>query len=330
MLDVPGEICNERTGNIDEAEAAKFKILNHCDAYALCFEHPEGRAEREKIEAEQEAANDERKSDSSNASKDNRGKTMTGEQMVCNWATQIQEMRKRQSKSIGFVPMILLFTKCPQLEDETRKEDADSIPNPKDLYLFKDERCVIHNKGENNIFTPLLNTFEKSASLKEAFYSTMRCSPFGFRADKAGESKEENKQTPKPQNIDKLMRWILYVTGCVPLEVNVDGIKNYYLSPPECRNLLPEEKYALDTHKSFPNEHDLKSLVIHWANLVKSLFSDEWKVYAAIARARWMLFENFNPKEREYANNSDRKARLYQAAITAYNHRRKQANKIKN
>jgi hypothetical protein len=329
MLDVPGEICNEETGNIDEVEAAKFKILNHCDAYALCFEHPEGRAEREKIEAEKEAANDEKKSNSSSGKKDNRGKTMTGEQMVCNWATQIQEMRKKQSQSVGFVPMMLLFTKCPQLEDENRKKEADNAPNPKDLYLFKDERCVIQSKGDDNIFTPLLNTFEKSASLKEAFYSTMRCSPFGFRADKAGESKEENKQTPKPQNIDKLMRWILYVTGCVPLEVNVDGIKKYYLTPPECRNLLPEEKFALDNHRPLPDERDWKSPILHWTNLVKSLFSDEWKAYAAIARARWMLFENFNSLERGYANNSSSKARLYQAAIAAYNHRRTQANKIK-
>lgn len=329
MLDVPGEICDENTGHIDEVEATKFTILNHCDAYVLCFEHPIARKEREAKEAEEKKKQGNAEMPEKAGINASRGSVMTKEQMVCNWATEIQQMRKRQNKSVGFVPMMLLFTKCPQLEDSGQENDSDVIVDQKDHYLFKDERCAIHNNSQDNMFTPLLNTFKNSASLKEAFYSTMRCSPFGFRANKADEQKEGDEQTPNPQNIEKLMRWILYVTGCVPLEVNIPGIKKYYINPPEFRNLLPEEKYALDNQRTQSNDSAQEFWILHQLNLAKSLFGDEWKAYAAIAKARWMLFENFNPREREYANNANNKFKLHQAAVEANNYRRKQERKNK-
>lgn len=261
LLDAPGEICKEgkkegeEAGGIDEAMIEKhFQVVLSSDAYVLCFEHPEGRRKRE--EREQEKRKVAQNGGQETGEKgDHLEPSMEPAEMVCSWAEKIQEKRKAiyadRGIEVGYIPMLLLFTKCPNLEEEDEKKARADHVAKNDFYMYPTERNAI--KREND-FAVLLDKFAKSGKLSESFYGLLRCSPYGFQStsnddrkilEQAGRQEDYDK-VPAPQNVEKLLEWILGVTASVPVDLSSVGFgSDCYLVPPENRELSAYEKYLL-------------------------------------------------------------------------------------
>lgn len=260
LLDAPGEICEEKgdkAGKIDEAKIEKhFQVVLSSDAYVLCFEHPEGRRKREERKQEMEKCKEAQGGGQETGEKDDRwGPTLEPAGMVCSWAEKIQKKRQAiyedRGIKVGYIPMLLLFTKCPNLEEEDEMDARVDQVAKNDFYMYPTERNAIKRE---KAFVDLLDKFGKYGKLSEAFYGLLRCSPYGFQStsndyremlELAGQQEDYDK-VPAPQNVEKLLEWILGVTASVPVDLSSVGFgSDYYLVSPENRELSAYEKYLL-------------------------------------------------------------------------------------
>lgn len=213
LVDIPGELCH-KAGEQDKNTGAQFTmteidknlLLNRyqialsCEAYVICFD-------KTKINPENERA-------------------MTDIQDVCIWADEFQKLRSQQIAVTGrYVPMMVLFTKCAEIEGDTSgkrmKHKANALER---TYTFLDELCemglqVNAFKPADPVYKAARDKFSNYGDLKTAYFSALRCSPFGYEAPSEAEvAQGKEPHTPQPRNIDQLMKWILSVSGCIPVQ----------------------------------------------------------------------------------------------------------------
>ena len=264
LVDIPGELCpkegekDKDTGNVYGSTTIKRdKLLNQyqialsCDAYVICFD-------KTKINPEN-------------------GRAMADIQDVCIWADEFQKLRCQQrNEDKRYVPMMVLFTKCAEIEGETnaRKTSYRAKPLEK-AYMFRDELCEMglqetHNDSTLNpdmrVYRAARDKFMNYGALRTAFFSVLRCSPFGYEAPAESDieaGKDVQYEAPKPKNIDLLMQWILSVSGCITTKGIYDPedgvserfeLKNFYIHRKQCRSDNPEDdKEALARCALFVN-----------------------------------------------------------------------------
>lgn len=301
LLDAPGEICKETTGSIDEEMIEKhFNIILTSDAYVLCFEHPKGEEERKKREALIEKLKSESGEAINRASSNGEDVAipMTPAKKVCNWADQIQKMRRKklhnEGKEAGNIPMLLLFTKCPKLESDDELDESQYRPHKSDLYLFPKERQAIQ---EEKSFQKLIKLLSEHSSMKESYCAQLRCSPYGFQSESKDDRRylqdtetiHKTELRPAPQNVDKLVEWILYVTGTIPVDLSYISLGSAYVKPPENRHLLPYDKYLLDGGRE---------IVLDW-RFWKWAKERPYMNVVRVAALRCRLFDNARPMDRD-------------------------------
>lgn len=315
MMDVPGEITDDNKDEIDINRIEDgFQVLYSSDAYVLCFEHQDARYKRRKAEAlkerEQLQADPNNKNHiRSDAEIEEYARAELTGGRVCGWLQQIQKGREDRYNSR--VPVLLLFTKCENLEKATEEELRSSGKDGH--YIFATEQVVLDNEP---FCTEVLGHISHSRDLNECYRAALRCSPYG--AAVPGKQDGVVGIQPNPKNVDLMMKWILCVTGCtaVPLDT-FKGMKNQqaYVKAPENRNLLPDEKY-FGKHLSVSE--------VKWYPM-KLYFSNELKQavdpIARIAMTRWILFENFKDSERRYAQERHDAHRFYNALVDAHKER---------
>ena len=247
LTDLPGELCvmggKLKTQDIYD----KFAVATACDTFVVCLDTST---------VERAANGDEAMLEVKNENGDYVRRTPS--QIIddtCKWADEFQKMLLQESEKKMYVPAMLLFTKCHQLENETEEETAPKgILNPiKQIYMFRKEQNAIES---NHIYDVACKSFNNQGGLPNAFHAMLRCSPYGYNApainvvkktvadnrerilrekpEFAGYFEEykpsllskitrafqdlfENRlKRPEPRNIDNLMRWILCVNGCIP------------------------------------------------------------------------------------------------------------------
>lgn len=264
LSDIAGEACNEETGHVDIAMLQKeFKTAMTCDAYVLCFDTSDDAEHKED------------------------GIAGTAE-MIYNWAKEIQEQRLANCNATGFVPMMVLFTKCKELEDENLNKEArnaewSELPAYEKIHLFSAE--VQRMRATRiRIYRNLSSRIEE---MELAYYAQLRCSPYGYAAPARpkGETKPSGR-VPKPRNVEKLARWLMYVTGCLPLSLEEPHIERYYVEPPLYRNERADEKVGVQGQIAFLGIPNLKVLTPIAQNAV----------------ARCYLFKNPSESDEDYTN----------------------------
>lgn len=227
LIDLPGELCmgeNEKNANSGTLEADKihnqFQIAMTCDVYIACFDTSvlenaaEGLASR--------AGN------------------------VCSWVENFQKMRCNFLGTRDPAPVMLLYTKCAELEERGVEEiPSTTFRNVK--YVFESEQAHIENKP---IYHFPLQRFQKMDLMRSAYVAALRCSPYGYAAPSKLAAKEQEipVQLPVPYHIDSLMRWLLVLIGAIPVNAQkfrfhggeAEGtLDNYYLQRPQYRRESP-------------------------------------------------------------------------------------------
>ena len=254
LADIPGEYC-QRKGDenpntkevyketkIDrDAMQKRYQIILNCDAYITCFDISIFEDEKEK---------------------QNQSNWNIYLHAPVIWANQIQRLRNEvygKPDENRFVPIMVLLTKCKELEENFSKQAAAYSTDPlENTYMFaKDYKNMMPKPGVEatdmqKITKEIMNTFNNVGEMNNAYFAMLRCSPFGFAA-KGYDSEDEinnDGQTPTPKNIDNLMRWILRITGSIPTtgrydpetgEDNSFDLPDRYYADPQYRSVAPKD-----------------------------------------------------------------------------------------
>lgn len=237
LTDLPGEICNKNGSN----EVAEDRVINDfqaalgCDAFVACFDTADS------IAAGQDDAikiNGQNPSDIINS--------------ICKQVNTFQSLRITRGRDQHYIPVMLLFTKCADLENQKKTDlgAANDQPPLERVYMFRGEQETISGNG---IYNAVCKTFANYGDLTKAYHAMLRCSPFGYAAPTDFDIRQHGKEyhLPEPKHIDALMRWLLMVSGCVPVEglycpnLTFDGSglknRNYYLKDVQYRAKHPED-----------------------------------------------------------------------------------------
>lgn len=259
LVDLPGELCKFPSPETGELRARidannilqQFQIALSADAYVVCFDTA---AKNDNETVAQKVAN------------------------TCTWADDFQILRANANRHKGdsslSVPMMVLFTKCTDLEGDSPVLTPKSAPGftpLKDVYMFRKEQLVIE---DNPVYRQVMEQFRHAGNLNQAFHAVLRSSPFGGPAPSEDDLKKDPslKTVPtSPRNIDKLMRWLLCVSGCIPTEAEYRKFpdepsahttrEGYCIQPPQNRSRNPiDDDEALARCALFENPgcHDIK------------------------------------------------------------------------
>ena len=194
LTDLPGELCNT-DGSVKKEEVHNiFPVALSCDAFIACF-------------------------DTQSIKQSGGGSVVNKVLNVCRWADEFQKMRKSHNGVNTYVPTMVLFTKCQDLEEGQEPALSNRMLQPlAQMYSLKDEKRRIE---ANNLYRFVCDQFNQFGQLKKAYHAMMRCSPFGYKAPSADivQSGVEY-HAPTPKNIDILMNWLLSVVGCIPTEAS--------------------------------------------------------------------------------------------------------------
>lgn len=228
LIDLPGELCVE-DGKVQWAKVQNlFPVALTCDAFVLCFD-TQSLAGKNGVQSPAQLV-----------------------ASVCNWADEFQSMRAQHNGLNTYVPTMVLFTKCEELEDPDAPAPVLKPLMPLDrMYLLKTEKQQI---AGNKMYRYVSDRFSEYGQLNRAYHAMMRCSPFGYNAPDAELVREAQKSgkdvtyhAPTPKNIDYLMRWLLSVAGCIPTEASFSvGVKdvpyrlhNFCITRPQLRSQNP-------------------------------------------------------------------------------------------
>lgn len=268
LIDLPGELCVE-DGKVQWAKVQNlFPVALTCDAFVLCFD-TQSLAGKNGTQSPAQLVAD-----------------------VCNWADQFQKMRAQHNGLDTYVPTMVLFTKCEELEDPNAAVPPMRPLLPLDrMYLLKSEKQQI---AGNKMYQFVSERFSNYGQLDKAYHAMMRCSPFGYNAPDAEVLRETKKagsdipyHIPMPKNIDYLMRWLLSVTGCIPTEASFSRsindvpyvLRNFCITRPQLRSQNP----GLVADKTYGTIGDIEE-----------------------SMARCALFENPGHFDREYVGKHDK------------------------
>lgn len=230
LTDLPGELFDNETGKLKTEDVLEtFPIALACDLFVLCFDTLTAKG----------------------------GNAIDMVQKAGTWTNEIQKLRQAYTQSNNrdkgllqkikggdgakalSAPIMILYTKCPDLEEPeanplpmSRAEAHDRIAR---TYMYDKERRKIDGHQSYRYLGERLSKYDM---VSNAYQARLRCSPFGFAApnekdvadnpdayeykivknEKTGaEEKVYNLPAPKPKHIDMLMRWLLMVSGCVPV-----------------------------------------------------------------------------------------------------------------
>lgn len=278
LTDLPGELC-ELGGDLKKDKILnEFAVAMACDTFVTCFD----------TSTVHQAASGE---GGSNTTRDENGvEILRTPAMIiddtCSWADKFQTMLIQNNKKRTYVPTMLLFTKCREIEQaapDAGKAVSASRNLIQEAYMFNREQAQI---SSNHLYKGACDQFENTGGLKKAFQARLRCSPFGYPAPAANmlEMYPELKETvhaPEPKNIESLMRWVLMVSGCIPTEAeyrtSIGGrdfyrLNNFYIDRPQyrCENPKfngdnPDEGLARCGLFANPGKHD-RDLVSRYGN----------------------------------------------------------------
>lgn len=202
FTDLPGELF-EGGGDLNKQDIAnKFAVATVCDAFVVCFDT-----------SVVEAANDVGAADAGNGFavgkerrkiiiKDADGIERTTDDVIkdtCKWADTLQQLLKQRGNKQMYVPMMILFTKCRQLENQsvsdenkTKMRTGNTI---KAVYAFRDEQEAIEAMGNNGngsfTYSSVLDKFNTYGGLATAYQAALRCSPYGYNAPSIGDVIDE-------------------------------------------------------------------------------------------------------------------------------------------
>lgn len=193
FTDLPGELF-KGGGEVNKQEIAnKFAYATVCDAFVVCFDT-----------SVVEAANDAGTAETGNGFavgnerrkiiiRDPDGKERTPNEVIddtCKWVNKMQQLLQQRGNKQMYVPTIILFTKCRQLENQSVSDENKTkmrAGNPiKAVYVFRDEQEAIEAIGNNGnggfTYSRLLDNFNKYGGLATAYQAALRCSPYGYNA----------------------------------------------------------------------------------------------------------------------------------------------------
>lgn len=267
LFDLPGELCLGCDPNRPEVpvEIDKGKVLNtfqiamSVDAYIVCF-------------------------DTSALSDEGGAKGVEPTRMVnavCTWADEFQKLRMNEQHTESCAPMMVLFTKCKELESgENRAVEAKRFVDPiQQVYMFHSEKQEI---DQHEIYRFAMRNFNDVGELSKAYHAVLRTSPYGYAAPSEMQAADGTKEAhlPKPINIDRLMRWILSVTGCIPTQATYRAFEGSG-APYKLRKDFCIERVQLRHEEPLSNDEAL---------------------------ARCALFENPGAQDRYYVENHNESA----------------------
>lgn len=226
LTDLPGELFKNDGTVKREKVYNDFPVAVSCDAFVACF-------------------------DTQSIYTDAGGGSVNEKVMnVCRWADEIQKMRADHNQTKTYVPTMLLFTKCQELETPAKELPAKRAMMPLErVYMLGEEKQRI---AANKVYDFVCKQFNEFGQLQKGYHAMMRCSPFGYMAPSEDNWKKgigEAPHAPAPRNIDQLMRWLLSVAGCIPTEASYAvtltsvpfTLHNFCISRPQLRSQNPLE-----------------------------------------------------------------------------------------
>lgn len=212
LIDLPGELCQDDGTIKRDRILNEFPVAMASDVFIMCF--------------------DTTRSKGADANRTIRN--------TCSWASQFQELRQdyKQASVIRqpgdttpeltpdcVAPMMVVFTKCEELEGDTVEQQAEkthfSAKRVDEVYSLKVEREFI---DRNPTYKEVGDRIQIYENLKHAYLARLRTSPYGFPAPPKPSYLEDNSvnknpdgsiKYPRPKQVDKLMHWLMIVTGCV-------------------------------------------------------------------------------------------------------------------
>lgn len=230
LTDLPGELCLPDGTVAKELVESTFPVAMSCDAFVACFD---------------------------TLSINPNGDGVTSWILnVCKWADEFQKMRAKHNQVKTYVPTMLLYTKCRDLEQPQPeyKNTKMLLPIQQAYSLWKEKRMI----EENPLYGFVSDQFNETEHLSKAYHAMLRCSPFGYAAPSRAQKEREpelKSQIPTPKNIDLLMRWLLSVAGCIPAEgeyrrnpMDPSGLRlnNYCINRPQLRSENPLKEQDLN------------------------------------------------------------------------------------
>lgn len=249
LTDLPGELCEWGGELVTSKILNEFAVALACDTFIVCFDT---------TTAQQAAAG----LGGNNLVPDGKGNMVlrTPSMIIndtCNWADKFQTMLVQNTDKRTYVPTMLLFTKCQDLEKNTARAQTNTgagMTLIQKTHMFCDELDAIK---QNPQYKTACEKFANTAAMKKAFQAELRCSPYGYPAPAANMLQlqpelREKVQLPTPKNIDNLMRWVLMVSGCIPVEAkyqtsygasganNYYSLNNFYITRPQYRCENPQ------------------------------------------------------------------------------------------
>lgn len=254
LTDLPGELCN------DDGTIQRDKILNEfpvamsSDVFIMCFD----------------------------TRKAKKGDANISIRRTCTWASEFQSLRQEYKKHTVIrepgdtspelteecvAPMMVVFTKCEELEEGIDKEpDKKEFHNPKraaEVYCLKVEREFINMEKLYKEVGDMVQDYE---NLQNAYMARLRMSPFGrddvekenvyLEDNSVNKNPDGSLKYPKPRQVDKLMHWLMVITGCVPVPAefvpnamdtaHVRKLNDVYVRRPQYRCWNPQGKTFKD------------------------------------------------------------------------------------
>lgn len=128
---------------------------------------------------------------------------------IANYAQLLQEWASKKRKGGGYVPMLLLYA-----------EDGQGGAGNREEAIFPDDRFRAKKRSEDPKNSQELHQITRS----DVFYTQL------FFGTGSG-----------AYRIDDAVRWILQVTGCVPIQGQT-RIANYRVEPPICESVLATDQ----------------------------------------------------------------------------------------
>ena len=243
-----------------------FPLLLNCEAVIACVDT-------------RSFQRDKANSDAASTGRGNSIQTPKEVNCLCSWTNSLQRARAEQNGASGYVPTLLLFTKCPELEDGIEIEEEERPLNPLErLHLLAKERQKIL---ADPIYRYVKGQFEQYGGLNKAYHAMLRCSAFGPR----------RAQRPSPRQIDLLAAWILAVTGCIPAartaalfksgdREELGPVDDYRIERPQIRSQAPlrsaraQEALARCVLFEDPGELDRVVVCARYDNWVQKLIAE--------------------------------------------------------
>lgn len=190
MTDLPGELIHNTSGEIELSDLdTKFPTALSCDAYVVCFDTSKHATIQNQVNVTIDSVN------------------------------TLQGLHAKKRGSNAHIPMIVVYTKCAELEQE------ETLPNPGQLpggfgvaatHMFCGEWKKIR---EDEAYRYVFEQLNQSEHTKDAFKAALRCSAYGYPAPTQMDVKTgAAHHAPRPLYVDHLMKWILAVCCCIPVE----------------------------------------------------------------------------------------------------------------